>query len=135
MATLGTLNEFCSIDSDWSSYNERCTFYFIANKITDDDIKRAVFLSIVGDKTYQLIRGLLAPKELSDVKYDNIIRTMNTHYNPTKGAIVEIFEFNKCNRKPSQAISAYVAELKELSRTCAFGVTADGATLTSQLIL
>ena len=36
--------------------------YFIANKITDDDIKRAVFLSIVGDKTYQLIRGLLAPK-------------------------------------------------------------------------
>ena len=52
MATFGILNEFSGIDSDWSSYNERCTFYFIANKITDDDIKRAVFLSIVGDKTY-----------------------------------------------------------------------------------
>ena len=62
MTTFGTLNEFSGIDSDWSSYNERCTFYFIANKITDDDIKRAVFLSIVGDKTHQLIRGLLAPK-------------------------------------------------------------------------
>ena len=34
---------------------------FIANKITDDDIKRAVFLFIVGDKTYQLIIGVLAP--------------------------------------------------------------------------
>ena len=135
MATFGTLNEFSGIDSDWSSYNERCTFYFIANKITDDDIKRAVFLSIVGDKTYQLIRGLLAPKELSDVKYDDIIRTMTNHYNPKKSAIVERFKFNKCNRKPSQAISAYVAELKELSRTCAFGITADGVTLTSQLIL
>ena len=135
MATFGTLNEFSGIDSDWISYNERCTFYFIANKITDDDIKRAVFLSIVGDKTYQLIRGLLAPRELSDVKYDDMIRTMTNHYNPTKSAIVEGFKFNKCNRKPSQAISAYVAELKELSRTCAFGVTADGVTLTSQLIL
>ena len=39
------------------------------------------------------------------------------------------------NRKASQAISAYVAERKELSRTCAFGETEDGVTLTSQLIL
>ena len=72
METFGTLKEFNGIDSDWwSSYNERCTFYIIANKITDDDIKRAVFLSIIGDKTYQIIRGLLAPKELSDGKYDD----------------------------------------------------------------
>ena len=94
MVTFGTLNEFSGIDSDWRSYNERCTFYFIANKITDDDIKRAVFLSIVGDKTYQLIRGLLAPTELSDVKYDDMIRTMTNHYNPTKSAIVECDEQN-----------------------------------------
>ena len=60
---------------------------------------------------------------------------MTNHYNPTKSAIVERFKFNKCNRKPSQTISTHVAELKELSRTCAFGVTADGVTLTSQLIL
>ena len=135
MATFETLNEFSGIDSDWSSYNERCTFYFIANKITDDDIKRAVFLSIVGDKTYPLMRGLLAPKKLSDVKYDDMIRTMTNHYNPTKSAIVERFKFNKCNRKTSQAVSAYVAELKELSRTCAFGETADDVNLTSHLIL
>ena len=106
--------------------------HFIANRITDDDIKRAVFLSIVGDKTYQLIRGLLAHKELSGVKYD-IIKTMTNHCNPKKSA--KRFKFNKCNRKPSQAISAYVAELKELFRTCALGKTADAVTLTSQLIL
>ena len=135
MATFGTLNEFNGIDSDGSSYNERCTFYFIANKITDDDIKRAVSLSIVGDKAYQIMRGLLAPKELGDVKYDETIRTMTNHNNPKKSAIVERFQFNKCNRKPSQAITANVAKLKELSRTCALGVTAHGVTLTSQVIL
>ena len=60
---------------------------------------------------------------------------MTNHYNPKKSAIVERFKFNKCNRKPSQAISAYVADLEELSRTCKFGETADGVTFTSQLIL
>ena len=46
-------------------------------------------------QTYQLIRGLLAPKELGDVKYDDIIRTMTNHYNPKTSAIVERFKFNK----------------------------------------
>ena len=57
----------------------------------------------------------------------DIIRTMTNQYNTKKSDIVERFKFNKCNRKHSQAISAYVAEF---SRTCAFGVTADGVTLT-----
>ena len=60
---------------------------------------------------------------------------MTNHYNPKKSTIVERFKFKKFNRKPSQSISVYVAELKELSRTCAFGVTADGVALTSQLII
>ena len=71
-----------------------------------------MFLSIVTDKTYQLIRGLLAPKELSDVKYNDFIGKMTNHYNPKKRANVKIFKFNKGNRKPSHAISAYVADLK-----------------------
>ena len=86
MATFGALNKFSGIDSDWSSYNERYTFYCIDNKITDDDIKRAMFLSIVGDKTYQLIRGLLTPK--CDVNY-YIITTMTNIYNPKKRAILK----------------------------------------------
>ena len=68
MATFGTLNEFSGVVTDWSSYQERCDFYFVANKITDSKIKRAVFLSIVGDTTYQLIRGLLSPKKMTAVE-------------------------------------------------------------------
>ena len=77
MTTFGTLNKFSGIESDWKSYNERCSFYFIANTITDDDIRRAVFLSIVGDKSCQLIHGLLEHTKLSDIKYDDIIRIIS----------------------------------------------------------
>ena len=51
MATFGTLNEFSGIEKDWSSYYERCEFYFVANTIEDNNVKRAVFLSVVGDTT------------------------------------------------------------------------------------
>ena len=45
------------------------------------NIKRVVFLSIVGDKLYQVICGLLALIELSDVNYGDITTTMTNHYN------------------------------------------------------
>ena len=58
MATFGTLNEFSGIEKDWSSYYEPCEFYFVANTIEDNSVKRAVFLSVVGDSTYKLIRDV-----------------------------------------------------------------------------
>ena len=76
MATFGTLAEFSGIVKDWSSYYERCEFYFVANKIDSAGTKRALFLSIVGDATYQLIRGLLSPKKLTTVPLAEIIATL-----------------------------------------------------------
>ena len=104
MATFGTQTEFSGIESDCSSYNERCTFYLIGTKIYDNDIKRVIFLSSVGHKTYQLIRGSLPPNELSDFNYDDIITTMTNHYHKKNYAIAERFKFNKCNMKTSQAL-------------------------------
>ncbi len=121
--------------TDWSSYQERCDFYFVANKITDSKIKRAVFLSVVGDTTYQLIRGLLSPKKLTEVHFGDIIKSLSAHYTPQKNVIVERYKFNMCNRKSGQSVTDYVAELKELSRFCDFGVTEEDATLTTQLVL
>ena len=135
MATFGTLAEFSGIVKDWSSYYERCEFYFVANKIDSAETKRAVFLSIVGDATYQLIRGLLSPKKLTTVPFAKIIATLNSHYTPQKNAIVERYRFNTCNRKTGQSVTNYIAELKELARFCDFGVTAEGVNLTPQLVL
>ena len=76
MATFGTLNESSGINKDWNSYYERCEFYFVANTIEDNSVKRVMLLSVVGDTTYQLIRGLLSPKKLTEVDFSDIIRTL-----------------------------------------------------------
>ena len=90
MATFGTLNEFSGIKKDWSSYYERCEFYFVANTIEDNNVKRAVFLSVLGDATYQLLPGLMSPKKLTKVDFSDIIRTLTSHYNSKKNAIVDV---------------------------------------------
>jgi hypothetical protein len=44
MATFGRLSEFNTENEEWQQYEERMGHYFAANKITDDDRKRAIFL-------------------------------------------------------------------------------------------
>ena len=98
MTTFRTLNEFSGIEKYCSSYYERCEFFFVENTIEDNNVKRAVFLSVVGDTTYQLIRGLLSPKKLTEVNFSDIIKALTSHYNPKKNAIVERFKFITCNK-------------------------------------
>ena len=51
MATHGRLSEYISAE-DWASYVERMDQYFLANDMSDAAKKRAIFLSVVGDKTH-----------------------------------------------------------------------------------
>ena len=93
----------------------------MVNTIEDNNVKRAVFLSVVGDTPYQLIHGLLSHKKLTEVDFSHIIRTLTSQYNPMKNVIVEHFKFNTCNTKSEQSVSDYIAVLKELSRLYDFG--------------
>ena len=99
---FGTLNEFSGIEKDCSSYYDLCKFYFVANTIENNNVKRALFISVVGDTTHQLIRGLLSPTKLTEVDFSDIIKTLTSHYNPTKNAIIERFKFHICNLKTSK---------------------------------
>ncbi|XP_060518103.1 uncharacterized protein K02A2.6-like [Cylas formicarius] len=62
MASFGNIERFNVNDSkSWDSYKERLDFYLTANDITDAGKKKAVFLSICGPATYDIIRSLIAP--------------------------------------------------------------------------
>ena len=41
-------------NNNWIEYTERLEYYFTANEITDNEMKRAVLLSSCGAKTYKL---------------------------------------------------------------------------------
>ena len=118
----------------WALYQERLEQYFIASEVADDKKKRALLLSICGKKTYQLISNLLAPNKPSDTAYDEICKVLKSHFDPPPSEIVQRYRFYTRYRKPNEKVADFLANLRELARSCNFGVTLD-AMLRDRLVL
>lgn len=58
---IGQVEPFQPGVDDWDQYTERLEQYFIANGVDTDPKKLAVFLTLIGAKTYALLSGLVAP--------------------------------------------------------------------------
>ena len=96
MAALGNIEEFDTGNSaSWAAYCERLHFYLEANNITSEERKRAVFLSVCGNATFQLARTLVAPNELKDTTLSRFETLISEHFNPKPPEIVQRFMFQK----------------------------------------
>ena len=124
MATHGHLSEYSSAE-DWASYTERMDQYFLANDVSDAAKKRAILLSVVGNKTYTLIRDLAAPNMPTDKKYQELVDLLTAHLEPKPSVIVERFKFNSLFRKEGETAAQFLAELRNLARHCEYGRNLD----------
>ena len=84
------------------NYLERLEFYFIANDITDDGKKKAMFLTSVGPDTYNLIRDLCTPGKPSDKSFADICKLVHDHLNPEPNILKGTFSTREYVRKPRQ---------------------------------
>ena len=55
------MSPFDATKDSWMSYIERLDFYFKANGITGD-VQKAIFITAIGARTYELLKSLLQPK-------------------------------------------------------------------------
>ena len=120
MATVGTIEPFDEAVGDWTSYVERLDMYFIANKVKQDT-KVPAFLSLIGGKTYALLRSLISPEKPSTKTYDELTDILEKHLNPKPLLIAERFRFYKRNQQEGESLSQYIAVLKRLTLHCDFG--------------
>ena len=81
MVTHRCLSEYSST-KDWASHVERMDQYFLANDVTDAAKKRAILLSVIGDKTYKLIHDLVTPKKPIEKSYKELVQLLTTHLEP-----------------------------------------------------
>ena len=114
------MDSFDSTVEDWATYIERLEQYCVANKI-ENDRKVAVLLSVMGAKTYNLLRNLLAPDKPASKGFKDIVKTLREHLNPKPLVIAERFRFHNRNQKRTESIPEYIAELRRLSEHCKFG--------------
>ena len=79
MAKHGNFYELDSSLEDWTSYIKQLQLHFMANGVTSEDMKTAIFLSKCGVRMYQLIKNLLVPTSPNDKSLKDITQ-LTTNY-------------------------------------------------------
>ncbi|XP_064469269.1 uncharacterized protein K02A2.6-like [Ornithodoros turicata] len=121
MATLGHIEEFDpSSPERWDAYESRLTFYLEANGITDPARKRAVFLSVCGAATFDLVQSLLAPATPETKSFSQILATLKEHFAPQPSEIVCRNAFYRRNQGAGESVALFIAELRRLAQKCNF---------------
>ena len=92
MTTVGKIESFVDTKENWETYVERVEQFFLANDI-DDDHKVPTLLSLMGGKTYTLLRDLLAPNKPATKSFQQIVTTLQEHLSPKPLEIGERFRF------------------------------------------
>jgi hypothetical protein len=124
--TFGNMSEFDADQESITAYIERAQIFFTANGV-EDAKKTAVFLSIVGAKTYGLLRNLFTPTLPQEKSLDDITKALKAHFEPKPLVIAQRFHFHRRNQLGNESIAEYVAELRKMSTFCEFGDQLDNA--------
>ena len=124
---IGCMESYDPATEDWTANTEQFDHYVLANDISEEKKVVATFLTMVGPKTYNLLRYLLQPTKPSEVKYFELQETLQNHYNLKPLVIAERFRSHKRDQREGESVSEYVTALKKLSEKCAFNTFLDEA--------
>ena len=89
--------------------------------------KWTVLLSVVGPKTYKLLKSLIAPTLPSDKTIHELYQTLKRHVQPTDSVISRRARFYTRKQKDTESVTDFVAELKLLAAECEFDAFLDQA--------
>ena len=98
-------------------YEDRFLLYCDANGIEEVPKRKAIFLTSVGATTYTLLKNL----ETTRTRAQGLGGIVETHYQPKTIVIAERFRFYKRQKRDSETIAAYLADLRRLAKDCQFG--------------
>lgn len=77
-ASVGHMDRFDTTVEDWTTYVEQVEQYCVANEI-EDERKVAVLLSVMGAKTYNLLRNLIVPAKPANKTFTEITTKSSVH--------------------------------------------------------
>ena len=118
-ATYGKISEFDPEQERISEYFEHLHLYFEANNIANAK-KVSMLLTVIGSKTYSLLRGQLVPTLPKDKALKDLEKLLKEHFEPRPLVIAECFQFYKRPQAAGESLAEYLAELRRLAQTCEF---------------
>nr|XP_050043718.1 uncharacterized protein K02A2.6-like [Dermacentor andersoni] len=98
MSHIGHIEPFDETTSDWRSYEERLKAYLLVNDVPVAK-KVPAFLSLIGAKTYALLKSLTAPDAPSSREFDSLLKLLSNHLAPQSSVIAERAKFYKRSQR------------------------------------
>jgi len=89
---IGRIDPFDETEESWGNYVERLEQYFEANEV-DNTKKVSSLLTLIGGKTYSLLRDLTFPDKPWTKTYDQLTQLLNKHLSPMPLIIAERYRF------------------------------------------
>lgn len=79
-----------------------------------------IFLSVIGPKTFNLLRSLLQPSKPGNKSFTESVHTLTKHFSLKPLVIAERFRFHKRNQEEGESVTMFVASLRKLAEHCEF---------------
>ena len=117
---IGKIDCFDETVEKWPIYIERLDQYFAVNEIAEEK-KLAALLSLMGPKTYGLLRTLTKPDLPSTKTYREVCELLTRHLSPKPLLIAERFRFHKRDQIPGESVSQFMTTSRKLTEFCEFG--------------
>ncbi|XP_046975644.1 uncharacterized protein K02A2.6-like [Vanessa cardui] len=124
-AHFGILNGFDHNINTWRTYKGRILQYFVANDINEQTDatgrkRKAILLSALSEGTYKLASDLVLPKDIEDVPYEDVIKSLDSHFIPKRVGFGERHAFYTASQLPGETHSQWAARLRGLTAHCGF---------------
>ncbi|KAE9542264.1 hypothetical protein AGLY_003391 [Aphis glycines] len=123
---MGQLTEFKLKEDDFDSWIERFELYVTLNEINVHK-KQLLFLTLLGNDGYALLRDLCTPNKPIDKKYDDLKSFLTNYINSKPNLITDRYKFKERRQAANETVIQFITGLKKMSGHCEFGTVLDDA--------
>ena len=114
---LGANGEFDPSTETFTVYSERLDQFFVANNIgsypasASEEViaaaekkKVAVMISVIGKKTYGVLRDLCSPVNPRDKTFEQLSELLQQHFKPKRLEVAESYRFHRCFQEENESV-------------------------------
>ncbi|XP_058464933.1 uncharacterized protein LOC131438735 isoform X2 [Malaya genurostris] len=111
---------------DWAT---RLKYFFIVNKIEDDNDKRAYFITMGGPVIFSQLKLLFPTGNFENVPYEELISKLKARLDRTESDLIQRLRFNTRVQQPDETLQDFALSLRLQAEFCNYGDYKDQAIL------
>jgi len=100
--------------NNWDNLIERFELYVSLNEINSHK-KHLLFLTLMENDGYSLLRDLCTPQKPIDKKYDDLKSLLSSYINPKPNLITERYKFKEHRQAANESVIQFITRLKKIS--------------------